>query len=686
MILSKANEYQLGPGYCAKYNTGTTAYVTHTFAYPVVGTHNVLGDGWMRTTLVDYGNGTFECYLNDGVGNFDSGLLTATLSATSISALRVGNSSTNTQVADFEYLPGTGTPTAAQAHQWVAGIYCGFNAAANCNNWEEAGSTWTANAYTSFDQQFAENWNTHLFYGGDPFLRDTPFYGSSNGTTYSASVPYTNGGTGGTYSYNGSFSQSHAVVSTNAPEIKIAWANGGPSGGNNTSAQAGAGVTCHIDGVLASSQDAESGAQPLNYFTCELPNDGAFHTVDFAMGAVFGDSAGGYTAANLYTALGGNFLYSVSIPNNQQYTMASVAQTGTTTLVYADSVLSGVYAYPFSSSDSVVPMMRWGTSPLTNNFALLGFGSILLDTEFHAAAITSAAGGSGYPNTAASTYVTTFVAPLATGGTASNITTAIMDRGINDFNHLSGIYGAGSNCIGIIASDIKNWIAAHHAYYASMVLYVPSPVNSSSYGAEVSDGCTGDSYTTSTTLNAYEYTGGAWTLTSVPSGTVFSGSSKLQVLRIVEQDLCLTLGTCTYVEMGPGAPGVTVGSFTYYTPDLSSELQNCTVNTGGSVSYAIGDKVYPTQTNAYGGYCVVTVAGTSPTMVAGQPGRNYTTGTNLATTTNGSGVGLTVNTTVIANPLYYTDSLHLLALGHYAWFQYWSALYNNAGLPGKIYN
>ena len=125
-------------------------------------------------------------------------------------------------------------------------------------------------------------------------------------------------------------------------------------------------------------------------------------------------------------------------------------------------------------------------------------------------------------------------------------------------------------------------------------------LNSTSYLEADTDGCSGDSYTTTTSLTAETVVGGVWTATVIAPGTVISGASKKYQWRIMAQDMCLTLGSCDFWEVGPGAPGISANGFTYYPPDLSGELSQGSTVAAGGTGWTTGDKACVTQTGGYG--------------------------------------------------------------------------------------
>jgi hypothetical protein len=143
--------------------------------------------------------------------------------------------------------------------------------------------------------------------------------------------------------------------------------------------------------------------------------------------------------------------------------------------------------------------------------------------------------------------------------------------------------------------------------------------------------------------------------------------------------MCLTLGWCDYLEVGPGAAGITVGSNTYYPPDLSGQLSTGTVASGGT-GYTTGDTFCPTQTGAYGGCFTVTASsGAITALTAKTAGRGYSTASALSGTTSGGGSGATVN--IVAVAASFGDAqLHLSNLGSLQLCQYFSAKYTSGAM------
>jgi len=499
----------------------------------------------------------------------------------------------------------------------------------------------------------------------------------------------------GNLSYYGQWSQSHAVIFTNAPSIRFAFSPGLPfsdADGQDATVRVGTSLANMVPAESSSIQNASQNS----YMDVSLPGTGGstFYYVDVNIGAVLGNSAVGFTAADLYGQLDGMFLNSFSIPNNQQYTAVPVTETGNVTMVVTDSILcSGFNAPPYSSSDSFCPMWRYGSNQPTPNIAAIGFGGATTVMDFNTptspSAITTAGGGSGFPASYATTWANSYVTPLETSG-PSSLTTAIIARGINDFVHLSSIYGSTANCVGIEAYALKNAIAALKAVNSSMTIYIPAILNNGGYTETGTDACTGDSYTTTTALTAMTLVGGVWTSTAVAAGTVISGASSRTQWRIMVQDLCLTLGTCTYLEDGPGAPGVTVGAYTYYPPDLSLVLPaTATVVSGGTGGCNVGDKIIPTQAGSYGGYFLVnTCSGAAvATVIGGQPGRNYATGTTVPTTASGPETGVTLSFTAQSfTSISSLDGLHPNAIGHLELCQWYSALLTSGTMTCKQFN
>lgn len=674
ITMTKTSDNGVGNGQCQEWNTATSAYVTYTFPTSYIANSSSLvpPNSFNLTTLVDHGNGTWTCYLNDALGNFASPLQTSTTSVTSAFAWKAVAPTAGAFIQGPLYFPGIQF-TPAQ----VAGLYCGFTSTGSCGGWQLAPNTWTANAYTSLSGQPAVNWQTHTFVAADPFLRDCPYF-----------TAYTNGGLSGTGSYNGTWSHCHAVFSTNAPSVRASTVQGlCQTTGCPTS-----GFSVHVDGVLAENAGLQS-ANGVSYIDVALPNDGAFHTVDVNAGGSAANTTPGFSPAQQYASLSDFFLKDVAIPNNQQYQMLSVAQTGTTTLCITDSILcSGFNTLPNSAIDSFLPMWRYGTSPPTPNIAAIGAGGFLLSTDFDTAtsptAITTAGGGSGYPTAQATTWIANNVAPVATGGVAANVTTALIARGINDFSHLASVFGATVNCIGIEASSIKNALAALKAYNSGMTIHLFSLLNSGAYVETGTDTCTGDIYTTTTALTAETLVGGVWTPTAISAGTVISGAASRTQWRIMQQDMCLTSGNCDYFEVGPGAPGITGSGRTYYPPDLSGKLSTGTQVAGGT-GYVTGDTWCPTQTGAYGGcFTVTAVSGAITALTIKTSGRNYATASALSGTTSGAGTGATANITAVAGTAadMNTDALHPTPIGHYELAQCYSAKYASGAWTFKQFN
>ena len=85
ITMTKTSDNGVGNGQCQEWNTATSAYVTYTFptSYIANSATAVAPNSWNVTTLVDHGNGTWTCYLTDGLGSFASPLQTSTTSAVS---------------------------------------------------------------------------------------------------------------------------------------------------------------------------------------------------------------------------------------------------------------------------------------------------------------------------------------------------------------------------------------------------------------------------------------------------------------------------------------------------------------------------------------------------------------------------------------------------------------------------
>ena len=179
------------------------------------------------TTLVDNGNGTFNCYFMDGQGAYASPTQTATTAATSAVADTIFSSTAAADTVAAIFLPGI-----ELTQPQIAGMVCGFTSSASCpDHWGTAPVAWGSKGYTSLISQPAVNWTTHTFYSGDSWLRDCPFFQS-----------YSNGGLTGTAPYYATWAMCHVTVTTNAPQIRFKTIPGGNPG-------LGPSMTARVDGV-----------------------------------------------------------------------------------------------------------------------------------------------------------------------------------------------------------------------------------------------------------------------------------------------------------------------------------------------------------------------------------------------------------------------------------------------------
>jgi hypothetical protein len=267
---------------CPSYSTNYTAAGNPPSFFPI-GSNQSLTYVWL---VYNHTTGAVACAINDGPLGTP---VTSTLTATSNQAVSVGQGQGG--IEHFAYSP-------TQASQ--------SNRAAYYN----AGVGRHAPNYT--DSDFAQ-WQHVQFQNADIQDAASPLFLSNGGTL--ANVTYR--------SYS---SQSHATVSTNAPRIAFDF-----NPGNTNLLGPNVSIRVKVDGVLAS-YDWEYTADKKQILSVSL--DGSTHIVDVGVGATQANVVAPFTAAQFYSALGGEFIDGYYTPRGN-YTTTVVPYAPITSLTVA---------------------------------------------------------------------------------------------------------------------------------------------------------------------------------------------------------------------------------------------------------------------------------------------------------------------------------------------------------------
>jgi hypothetical protein len=549
----KTNEYELGPGVGLIYNG--SAYVGVTFpssgaSSPFVqNPYYLQPESYYQMCMVYNGSTGLTVYMNDGTG-----LQVGTATVTALGASSAFAFSTYTGIQARQegllYIPGVQL-TQAQ----VNGLYGGFNSTNSHNGFDVA-----RNQGPLFASAPGGQWNVHTVLASD--VQDCPYFSAKTNGANLQNAPY-----------NATYSYCHMKFTTAANTLRVSLRPGAVLLTN----PAFPSVSVHMDGALINYSGMQTGDH--NWFIQVTPGTvNVNHTYDVTIGLSLGNTGSSYgntspyfTPSGLYSAFGGSYLSSISVPN--PYFITPVAESGTVALLIGDSILGSGHTSENSSISTLVPIERYNggvTNFNTANIASLSFGGALLDTDFNTYPTGQTTGS--VPTAAATAWLAANVTPL-TGGTPANAAVNIVTRSINDFTHGSGLYGATANCLGIFAFSLKNEIAAFAANNASTKHYIFSPLNYYNFAETAADGCTGDSYTFVNNIsNVYEYNGSIWAANSITAGSTITGTSALWRYRAVEADVCASTSNCVYVELGPGAPASTNG---YSVPTLSTSAGQC---------------------------------------------------------------------------------------------------------------
>ena len=550
----KSGEYWIGPSGCAVGSTSNVATFTTTGTFGLGANLTPFGE-WQVVLVYDHIAGTFNCYLNDGIGAYAKIGVTGSIGSTSGTPFQTATGST-VKNALFAFIPGVKL-TQGQ----IAGIYCGFSATASCGSWNMA-----ANQGPTFLSSSSTQWQTHVITPGDGYTHDCqPVNLATPG------AQYTNGGQIGTNSYWGSWSFCHIVVSTAAPTFAATMTTGIPSTGPGSTS-----VSLRVDGTL---QQTCGPPFATGNWSCEvaLPNDGSNHIVDANIGVAttnFLNTATGYANAQQYSGVAGFFFYSFGVPKG--YSFSTVTPSGKTTVCFTDSIVCSGNVAVRSSESTFAAMQRYGGATNTfgdANFAVIGLGSILKSNFWNPTQQTNL--GGTFPDSTGTAFYTAYVTPLA-NGIPSNLGHFVDFTGINDIAKMChNVLTSSANGLGIFAYALWNEAETIHAQAPSSTFYQFSPLNDGNLAETATDGCTGNSYTMFTTQTVPEWNGSAWAGVSVTAGTVFTGAAQNWQYRAVEADICAHTGHCVYKELGPGAAVSTNG---YKVPSLDTTNTSCFIS------------------------------------------------------------------------------------------------------------
>lgn len=555
-LISKPNEWEIGPGFGAVFNG--TAFQTLTLPTTIFAGGASYPESLFQMCLsynpTGGSFGQFTLFMNDGTGS-RTGTVSLTSALTAVSSFQVRPANSQGLHEALLYVAGSQL-TQAQA----AGMYYGFTSNPNSNPFAMA-----SNRGPTFTSAPGVQWNTYPLVQAD--MQDCALW-----------TPLNNGGGAGTSFYNGTFSHCHLQAQTSAPVFRAT-----VNVGNNFPGSSVTDVSVRVDGVLSNYSTIPSFS---NNFEIEVvpSTTNVSHTYDVNYG-IEASTTTTFTAAALYTSLSGIEPLSVSVPN--PYTVTFLPQTGTVAAIVGDSILgSGFQANNAPSRGSFVPLERYNGSGTTSfgtaRIASLSVGSALESNDFNPTGLTTSI---TTPDASGTAFWLNYGNAI-TNNNPALLTVDVSSRVINDYLHSHVAFGGTSNCLAIFMHAEQNHLLSAAAYNPAVTQYVFSALNEGNFGETAnSDNCTGDSYTSQNALTNYVWNAGTstWVATAVAAGTTFTGVQGVSTYRLIQQDVCLTVNaaghSCTYVELGPGAPALTGG---YAVPTLLTTANQCSTGSANT--------------------------------------------------------------------------------------------------------